>query len=66
MLTNAGRMPAFLCLEMPPPTKLYLIRHGQSANNAEGRFGGHSSTPLSDLGEEQAERTAKMLAAEGI
>src|SRR5438874_2713334 len=51
---------------MPPPTKLYLIRHGQSANNAEGRFGGHSSTPLSPLGEEQAQRTAKLLASEGI
>jgi probable phosphoglycerate mutase len=51
---------------MPPPTKLYLIRHGQSANNAEGRFGGHSSTPLSVLGEEQSERTAKLLASEGI
>jgi broad specificity phosphatase PhoE len=51
---------------MPPPTKLYLVRHGQSANNAEGRFGGHSSTPLSALGEVQAERTAKLLASEGI
>src|ERR1043165_9583581 len=51
---------------MPPPTKLYLIRHGQSAGNAEGRFGGHGPTPLSALGEEQAGRTAKALAAEGI
>jgi len=66
MLTNAGRTLAFFVLKMPPPTKLYLIRHGQSANNAEGRFGGHSSTPLSALGEEQAERTANMLASEGI
>ncbi len=51
---------------MPPPTKLYFIRHGQSAGNAEGRFGGHGPTPLSALGEEQAERTAKMLVSEGI
>lgn len=51
---------------MPLPTKLYLIRHGQSANNAEGRFGGHSSTPLSELGERQAGRTAKLLASDGI
>ncbi|MFN0279130.1 MAG: histidine phosphatase family protein [Pyrinomonadaceae bacterium] len=51
---------------MPQPTRLYLIRHGQSAGNAEGRFGGHGPTPLSDLGLEQAEKTAKVLAKEGI
>ncbi len=47
-------------------TKLYLIRHGQSAGNAEGRFGGHSPTPLSDLGKEQAEITGRYLAKEKI
>ncbi len=47
-------------------TKLYLVRHGQSAGNAEGRFGGHGPTPLSLLGERQAEITAKMLAREGV
>ena len=47
-------------------TKLYLIRHGQSAGNAEGRFGGHGPTPLSKLGEHQAEVTAKLLAKEGV
>lgn len=51
---------------MPQPTRLYLIRHGQSAGNAEGRFGGHGPTPLSDLGQQQAEKTAKMLAKESI
>jgi broad specificity phosphatase PhoE len=51
---------------MPNTTRLYLIRHGQSNGNAEGRFGGHGSTPLSALGREQAERTAKVLAKEGI
>jgi alpha-ribazole phosphatase len=47
-------------------TRLYLIRHGQSAGNAEGRFGGHSPTPLSELGMQQAEITAKLLAKEKI
>ena len=47
-------------------TRLYLIRHGQSAGNAEGRFGGHSPTPLSKLGEEQARITAQQLAREKI
>lgn len=49
-----------------PVTKLYLVRHGQSAGNAEGRFGGHGPTPLSTLGERQAELTAKLLAKEGV
>lgn len=49
-----------------PITRLYLVRHGQSAGNAEGRFGGHGPTPLSDLGTRQAAVTAKMLAGEGI
>ena len=49
-----------------PVTKLFLVRHGQSAGNAEGRFGGHSPTPLSGLGEKQAETTAKTLAKEKI
>lgn len=47
-------------------TRLYLIRHGQSAGNAAGRFGGHGVTPLSDLGREQAELTSQVLAKEGI
>ncbi|HEY2865489.1 MAG TPA: histidine phosphatase family protein [Pyrinomonadaceae bacterium] len=47
-------------------TKLFLIRHGQSAGNAEGRFGGHSATPLSDLGHEQARLAATALAKENI
>src|SRR5687767_8200309 len=49
-----------------PITKLFLIRHGQSAGNAEGRFGGHGPTPLSDLGLRQAKLAAKALSKEGI
>jgi 2,3-bisphosphoglycerate-dependent phosphoglycerate mutase len=49
-----------------PITKLFLVRHGQSAGNAEGRFGGHGPTPLSELGRFQAEVTAEALAKEGI
>ncbi len=51
---------------MPSPTRLFLIRHGQSAGNAEGRFGGHGPTPLSDLGRRQSDRTARALSNEGI
>jgi broad specificity phosphatase PhoE len=49
-----------------PVTRLFLVRHGQSAGNAEGRFGGHSPTPLSVLGKQQAELAAKALAKEKI
>ena len=51
---------------MPRKTSILLIRHGQSAGNAEGRFGGHSATPLSILGKQQAETTAKILTKERI
>lgn len=47
-------------------TRLYFVRHGQSAGNAEGRFGGHSPTPLSELGRHQAELTAQALSKEKI
>ncbi len=47
-------------------TRLYLIRHGQSGGNVSGTFGGHSDTPLSDLGRKQAEVTAVQLNKENI
>jgi probable phosphoglycerate mutase len=49
-----------------PVTRLFLVRHGQSAGNAEGRFGGHGPTPLSDLGKLQAEITGEALAKENV
>ncbi|MDQ3920577.1 MAG: histidine phosphatase family protein [Acidobacteriota bacterium] len=47
-------------------TRILLVRHGQSQGNAERRFGGHSPTPLSELGRRQAEATARSLASEGV
>src|SRR5919199_593310 len=47
-------------------TRVLLVRHGQSQGNAERRFGGHSPTPLSELGRRQAEATARALATEGL
>ncbi|MDX6695689.1 MAG: 2,3-bisphosphoglycerate-dependent phosphoglycerate mutase [Blastocatellia bacterium] len=47
-------------------TRILLIRHGQSRGNAEGRFGGHTATPLSARGRKQAEATALALASEKI
>ena len=45
-------------------THVVIIRHGQSQGNAEGRFGGHTDTPLSPRGRLQAEATALALASE--
>jgi len=45
-------------------THVVIIRHGQSQGNAEGRFGGHTDTPLSPRGQRQAEATARALASE--
>jgi probable phosphoglycerate mutase len=49
---------------MPLTTHVVVIRHGQSQGNAEGRFGGHTDTPLSPRGRKQAQATAKALASE--
>jgi broad specificity phosphatase PhoE len=49
---------------MSSSTQVLLIRHGQSQGNAEGRFGGHTATPLSQRGRKQAIATARVLAAE--
>src|SRR5690606_26243485 len=49
-----------------PITKLFLVRHGQSAGNAEGRFGGHCPTPLSARGLRQADGAAHALQKESI
>ncbi len=51
---------------MSETTKLLLIRHGQSEGNAGGRFGGHTSTPLSERGHREAEATARALAPENF
>jgi glucosyl-3-phosphoglycerate phosphatase len=40
---------------------LLIVRHGQSAWNAVGRWQGHADSPLSEVGERQAETAAKAL-----
>jgi broad specificity phosphatase PhoE len=47
-------------------THVIIIRHGQSQGNAQGRFGGHTDTPLSARGRKQAEATARALASEKL
>jgi broad specificity phosphatase PhoE len=43
--------------------RLVLWRHGQTQWNAEGRFQGQTDIPLDDVGQQQAERAARLLAA---
>lgn len=45
---------------------LYLVRHGESSFNAEGRIQGQSDTPLSELGRRQSQALAAALATEKI
>ncbi|WP_280300736.1 bifunctional RNase H/acid phosphatase [Nocardia neocaledoniensis] len=47
------------------PTRLLLLRHGQTELSVERRYSGRGNPPLTELGREQAERAAKMLAAKG-
>jgi broad specificity phosphatase PhoE len=47
-------------------TRILLVRHGQSQGNAEGRFGGHTATPLSPRGRRQAEAAARALVSRKI
>jgi probable phosphoglycerate mutase len=46
------------------PTRLCVIRHGETAWNAEGRVQGQTDVPLSALGEAQALALAAALAGE--
>lgn len=41
---------------------LYLVRHGESVFNAEGRIQGHADIPLSELGRRQGTAAAEVLA----
>lgn len=46
---------------MTVKTRIYLVRHGETAWNAGGKFQGHSDVPLSDRGREQAKALASRL-----
>ncbi|MDA8234804.1 MAG: alpha-ribazole phosphatase [Clostridia bacterium] len=45
-------------------TRLFLVRHGETAWNSEMRYQGHSDIPLSEKGLAQARALSKKLAAE--
>jgi alpha-ribazole phosphatase/probable phosphoglycerate mutase len=47
-------------------TLIYLIRHGETASNAGGRFQGQTDVPLNEAGYEQARLAATALEGRGI
>lgn len=47
------------------PTRLLLLRHGQTELSVQRRYSGRGNPPLTTLGREQAARAAKMLSAKG-
>ena len=49
-----------------PDRRLYLVRHGETADNAAGRFLGRTDSPLNDRGVIQAQQRAATIAAFGI
>jgi broad specificity phosphatase PhoE len=46
---------------MDPRTDLFLVRHGQSEYNRDGRWQGHSNPPLSERGRREAHEAAARL-----
>lgn len=43
-------------------TRIFLVRHGETAWNLEGRMQGHLDVPLTEIGIEQAKSAAQQLA----
>lgn len=51
---------------MANPTKLYLVRHGQTDLNRENRFRGYSNTPINRQGRAEALGAAALLSEAGL
>jgi broad specificity phosphatase PhoE len=46
--------------------KIFIVRHGQDQDNAQGILNGHRDTSLTELGKRQAHETASKLVGKGI
>lgn len=47
-------------------SRLYVLRHGQTEFNLQGRVQGHCDSPLTPLGREQARSAARWLISRGL
>ena len=47
-------------------TRFWLVRHGETNWNVEGRYQGTTDIPLNDRGKSQAESLGQLLAANGV
>ncbi|XKT74667.1 MAG: histidine phosphatase family protein [Patescibacteria group bacterium UBA2163] len=47
-------------------SKVYFVRHGESEHNKLKRYAGTIDSPLTDLGREQAKKTAELLKEKNI
>ncbi len=61
--TETGRSGPASSLTLPRGVTLYLIRHGETDWNAEGRLQGGKDIPLNDFGRVQAEEVGQKLLA---
>lgn len=64
LVTHGGGAGAWLGAT-GKPTRLLLLRHGQTELSAQRRYSGRGNPALTDLGREQARRAAKHLGAVG-
>ena len=48
------------------PTRVYMVRHGQTQWNLDDRFRGRADIPLNENGERDAEIAARRLQSEGL
>ncbi|HEX5493870.1 MAG TPA: bifunctional RNase H/acid phosphatase [Mycobacteriales bacterium] len=62
--TRAGRAGPGWVAATSPPTRMLLLRHGQTAYSAERRFLGRADLPLTEQGEEQARASAARMAVQ--
>src|SRR3954447_7528546 len=56
-----GVRSGFFMSSTPPSDMLLLVRHGRTADNAEGLILGHRDPPLSEAGRAEAQRLAAEL-----
>lgn len=47
-------------------TMIYIVRHGQNEDNANGILNGHRDMPLTEFGREQAQKLAASMCARGL